>query len=367
MALNVTQSEHRDPQLAYIHGADDADLISLLTALLRWRRLVFGLTVVVVVLVVVPQFFSPREYVSTTSILPETKGTSNAAGLAAQLGVTVPSEASGESPAFYEDLLGSRTILGRIADTTYAIPPSSSPRPLADVLELKGDSPEYRRNKAIAFLSGAVSAAANAKTGIVTVRVKTPIPALSHQIAVNLLAELAAFNRDRRRTNAANERSFAATRLVEATAELRAAEDGLQSFLEHNRGDFRQSPTLGFEHDRLTRQVALKSQTQLTLAEALERARVDEAREAPLFSAIDSPELPLAPEPRPLVLRAIIGVALGLFLGVILALLLEMTRSASLRGETQFAEFQRLRHEALDDLKNPLRIARPSRRQPAGD
>ena len=127
--------------------------------------------------------------------------------------------------------------------------------------------------------------------------------------------------------------------------------------MERNKGDLRQSPLLGFEHDRLARQVALKTQSQATLAESLERARLDEARDAPVFTGIDAPEVPLIPESRGLVLRTVIGLALGLFLGVLLAFVLDANRSASLRGEAAFVEFQRLRREALGSLARPLRRA----------
>jgi uncharacterized protein involved in exopolysaccharide biosynthesis len=136
------------------------------------------------------------------------------------------------------------------------------------------------------------------------------------------------------------------------------AENALQSFLERNKGDFRQSPMLGFEHDRLARQVTLKAQTQSTLGESLERARLDEARDAPVFTIIDAPELPPFPEPRGTLLRTIAGLAIGMFIGIILAFFLDSGRTASLRGEAAFVEFQRLRREAMGGLASPLRRGR---------
>jgi uncharacterized protein involved in exopolysaccharide biosynthesis len=339
-------------------AADDVDVITFLTTLLRWRRVVLVFMLVITALVLAPAFLLGREFVSTASFLPEQRSASPVSGLAAQFGIAVPTDASGQSPAFYEDLAKSRAILGRIVDDTTRFADNGTPRSLEELLNVHASSPALQRESALTRLTSAVTAATNSKTGIVSVRVRTRSPRLSQWIAQRVLDELASFNRERRLTNATKERRFAQARFAEATSELTAAENALQGFLERNKGDLRQSPNLAFEHDRLARQVSLKTQAQATLAESLERARLDEARDAPVFTVIDAPEIPPLPESRGIVLRAIIGLSLGLFLGVLFAFVLDSTRSASLRGEAAFVEFQQVRREALGSLARPLRRTR---------
>ena len=206
-------------------------MLTFMTTLLRWRRVVILFVIGVTVLTVAPAFLFGREFTSTASFLPEQRSASPVSGLAAQLGIAVPSDASGQSPAFYEDLAKSRTVLGRIIDDTTRIIERGTRRSLADALSARGATPALQREAALTRLTSAIRAATNSKTGVVSVRVRTQSPRLSQWIAQRVLDELASFNRERRQTNATNERRFAQARLVEATTELTAAGECSSGFL----------------------------------------------------------------------------------------------------------------------------------------
>ena len=133
--------------------------------------------------------------------------------------------------AFYEDLAKSGTVLGRIIDDTTRIIERGTRRSLADALSARGATPALQREAALTRLTSAIRAATNSKTGVVSVRVRTQSPRLSQWIAQRVLDELASFNRERRQTNATNERRFAQARLVEATTELTAAGECSSGFL----------------------------------------------------------------------------------------------------------------------------------------
>src|SRR3954463_16794712 len=93
---------------------DRLSLLALANVALRHRWLI--LRVAFVVLLAATAFFllRPRTYTVSTTFRLQTRNqnASNFSGLAAQLGLAVPSSDASQTPAFYVDLLGSREILG---------------------------------------------------------------------------------------------------------------------------------------------------------------------------------------------------------------------------------------------------------------
>jgi uncharacterized protein involved in exopolysaccharide biosynthesis len=347
---------------------DGIDIFALLSTLLRRRFVIVALSLITAAGLVAAASIQRPTFVSRAAILPETRqgSNSNFAGVAAQLGLVLPVSNGGQSPAFYADLVESRTILSRVAADTVSVRADGREirAPLSDVLDVRAPTAALRRDRTIKRLRSMVSSALTAKTSVISVDVRAHSPDVAGHVAQRIVDELARFNVETRRTQAANERRFAAERLAEVTAELRGAENALQDFLQRNRGDFRRSPALGLEHDRLARQVTLKSQTQTTLAQALEQARIEEVRDTPVLTVVESPEVPLSPEPRGRVRKGIIGLALGAFLGIILAFVLDSARSASAEAGS-FEEFVRLRGEAFASIRRPLQVvARMGRRRP---
>jgi len=121
------------------------------------------------------------------------------------------------------------------------------------------------------------------------------------------------------RGQAKQERRFVEARLLERGAELRAAEASQARFLSENR-EFRNSAGLNFEHDRLQRVVIMQQQLYSTLAQSVEDARIREIRDVAVVSLVEPPVMPLERDSRVLVLRALIGIIVGLLIGVILSL-----------------------------------------------
>ncbi|MGH7701841.1 MAG: GNVR domain-containing protein, partial [Gemmatimonadales bacterium] len=132
-------------------------------------------------------------------------------------------------------------------------------------------------------------------------------------------------------------------------ADLREAEDRLQEFLQRNR-EFRNSPQLAFEYDRLQREVTMRQQVYTTLAQGYEQARIDEVRNTPLISIVEQPDLPVKPKSRRLILKTLLGLTLGGLLGLFLALWLDLVARDRVRSPEQFDRFSALRAETGRDL-----------------
>lgn len=283
------------------------------TAALRrgWRTvLVSGFALAVLVTLVL--LVRARSYTSSASFAPQArKGNISAiAGFAAQLGVGLPASDPTQSPAFFADLVSSREVLGPVFDSLAAAPLPGSDRFIrTDV----SDRTE-RRYRGILALRRDVRATIQPKTGVVTLTTKSTDPQLSYRVATLVLAELNRFNLITRQSQAAAERRFVERRMIQARDSLREAEGALSAFLSTNRGLI-SAADLKMREARLSREVDLRQQVYVTLAQSLEQAKIDEVRDTPVLSVIEAPNRPVFPDSRQIPLLA----ALSAFFGAVLA------------------------------------------------
>jgi uncharacterized protein involved in exopolysaccharide biosynthesis len=300
-----------------------------------------------------------RTYTATTSFVPARARTASpVAGLAAQLGVSIANNDGGESPEFYADLVRSREILNTVVDASYPLPGNQVGKhgTLADVFGFSSLSPVERHEAAVEKLASQVKAETDPRTGVIRVKVSTASPQLSRLIAEQILNQIIRFNRDRRRSRAEAEREFTEQRMAESAAELRAAEGRQQQFLEENRVSG--APALRIEQERRSREVAMRQQIYTDLAQAYEQAKIEEVRDSPVITVVESPETPLRPDPRHLLLNTVLALVLGLALGISLALIADYFRTRRASGAEDFVEFRDLARQTWAGITRPLRSIR---------
>lgn len=352
--MNAPASQHLIAQTNDLSGPA-VILITLRSLHVVVRTAVFLATVTAGVLLVLP-----RRWTAAGSFIPESGRTggelASLSGLAAQFGVTL---GGGNAPptAFYVAVLGSHELLGAIADHSYSLSSTGGLKAgtLADFYRSRGNTSELRRERAITRLSHDLSADFSLKTGIVDFRVTTRDPQLALEIANQALVELTTFNLDRRKTQAAAERLFTQTRRDEARGELRDAEDDLQQFLQRNR-DYRNSPQLTLEFDRLTREVSLRQQLYTIISQAYEQARIEEVRDTPVFTILDQPQLPVKPDPRGFYWKVPIAFLLGGGLALLGVLVREAILPSTFGGAPLTAQLPALWDATVRDLWRPWRL-----------
>ena len=354
----VTPGQTHTPPLV-----GDATIFGALNGLLRQRALVVGCALLLGAAGGLYAFSRERVYTSVSSFMPEGRQ-SAVGGLAAQLGLALPGSGGTESPQFYVDLLRSRELLGSAVTTAFTVPGSRRPMTLVDLYEVEGATPALRRDAAIDRLEGALELSPSARTNVVTVRVSASSPELAQQLNRRLLALLGEFNVRRRQSRASEERRFAEERLATVKAELRVAEDRLQTFLQSNR-DYENSPSLVFSYERLQADVVLLRQVVMTLQQSAEQAKIEEVRDTPTITLVESSSLPVRPDARGTVKFALIGAVLGTFLGIAIAFVRETLSRPSVRATSDYEEFVRLRREAISDLLHPWRALRRRRSRSA--
>lgn len=353
-------------------SSDDPEQISiveLLTVLLR-RRGVIALSALLTFAIVVGITLAwPRSYTSESIFVPQQRKTpAGLTGLAAQFGVMLPSLDAGQSPAFYADLLISHELLGAVVDTRYSYPAADglATGTLLDAYHPWGATAAIRRERAIKKLADHIDAKAVARTGVVALTVTMPSAELSQQVNQRLLDLLNEFNLQSRQTTAGAERRFTEQRLREVEADLRQAEDRLQSFLQRNR-DYRNSPELTFERDRLDREVTLKQTLFSQLTQAFEQSRIEEVRDTPVITIVEHPYLPVRPDTRYVLLKGLAALILGGLIGVGLALGRELFGRAQRADATAFAEFIALRRQLGRELLRPWLSFKRTRQRTSAD
>ena len=327
---------------------DDISLLAVATTLLRNRWRIARWALAGAILGLLSVLLRPASYVATASFVPQNNeaARSGLSALAGQFGVSVPLGNQSVSPEFYSMLIRSRALLDPIARDTIASPEMGGRRvAIVDLLEIDGDSPERRRERALQRLRSIVSSSASRTTSVVELSVATKMRGLSLAIASALVKGVNEYNERTRQGQAAAERRFVGERLAVVTAELRVAENRLADFLRSNREVG--APQLTMQRERLQRDIELRQQLFASLTQSYEEARIREVRDTPVVAAVDPPFAPLDPVRSGRVLATIIGLLLGTILGVIAVLLSRFLQRRREEGDLDASEF----FAALEEAK----------------
>jgi uncharacterized protein involved in exopolysaccharide biosynthesis len=339
--------------------AEPASLLRLVNVVLRHRRIVVGLPILLATIVCSYTLLTSRTWTASASFAPSESQAAQMgqlAGIAAQFGFNIPMAASGESPEFYVALLRSGEIRRSAVRSPYRRVDQTQPDTtwitgnLVELFEIRGRSEHGRLEGAVEQLGRRMSVGTSPETGMVRLSVQTKWPELSVQVAERLLGLVNEFNLQTRQSQANAEREFVTLRLVEARAELAVAEDSMQAFLQSNRR-IENSPQLGFDRDRLQRVVTLRQEVVISLAQALEQAKIEEVRNTPVITIVEEPYPPARPDRRRLIMKGLVSLALGLFLGIVVAFVVEFMTASRDRDPERYAEFRQLAADSKRDVR----------------
>jgi uncharacterized protein involved in exopolysaccharide biosynthesis len=223
--------------------------------------------------------------------------------------------------SFYADLGRSGVILRKVALKGYFTTESRGvKRPLADILGIRDRTPELAANRAAAAISNDVTYTISSRTGVVRMSVEADDPLVAQQLVANIVSELDAWSKTRGHEQAVMERRFIEQQLAEAKANLDQAEQAERNFLEMNR-DYASSPQLSMEDARLLREVIMRQEIYTSLGQSLEQAKIEELRSPTILNVIETADLPVEPQRREALRTTLIGLAVGLLVGIVLAML----------------------------------------------
>lgn len=351
------------------YAAGTLSAFSTIAAVLGQARLLIGVPLIAAVLAGGLAIVRGRQYSAESAFVPEAgeKETARFAGLAAQFGLSLGGLSEGKSPEFYASLAKSRELLREIARTRYRFPLDRAATQfregsLLELYRIEAPTEEERLRAATHLLRKQISVGTDLKAGLVTVRTVAPWPELAVQLNRRLLDLVNEYNLKKRQSQAAAERRFVESRMGEAGKELERAEGELERFLEENRR-YENSPELSFAAARLQSRVELRRQVYTSLAQAYEQARIDEVRNTPVLTIVDSPEGSADPVGSP-IKRALIAFFLGTL--VVLGFVFTKEYIAAHRAQhpEAHAQLQAMSRTALASMLPPallvrLRMIRP--------
>lgn len=334
-----------------------ASLLTVSAALIAgWRRIVLGGLLGAAIAAAWALLATPR-FRSTAEFAPEERTMPSAGGLAALAGqLGAGALAGSRSIQFYAGIATGREVLQRLALDSFPDPKSpGTRRPLLELLGFQHGTPAERLGAAVDFLqSRGVAASTNDRTGTITIAVVMPDARLAAEVTERLFQRVEQFNQEARRSSASERRKFAEQEQNRARAALSAAESDLRSFLEVNRGGL-DSPRLAFQRDQLQRRIDLLTDQYSRVAREAQDARTEEVRETPVFTLVESPQVPIYRDFPRRTRMTIIGGALGAALVIALIAFGTGARGASRLDPTGYAA-----------LRDALSRRRAPRGAPAG-
>lgn len=306
--------------------------VAFIAMLLRHPRLLFLLPLVAAVLAGVILLLRGPQYVARAELKPQSAESRMAGlgGLAAQLGVNLSGiGGSSEGPEYYAAVLRSNEILGAVVRSEYRFSSRALGQTDGDSLhgtliaiwDIDGQSAEAREAAAIRQLRASIAARPNLAAGLIRFEVRAKWPELAVLVNRRFLQALDSFNVRSRQSQAAAQRRFIESRLAEMRGELTAAENALVAFESRNR--LSAAPELTLERQRIQRRVDLSQEVYLTLAQGYEQARIDEVRDTPVITVIETPETTVE-QAGGLILFLLLGGFVGWLIGVGLILLREL-------------------------------------------
>ena len=352
----MSLSELDDPERPYREparlAAETVSLFGLVNIMLAHRRLMLGLPLSLFAVVVVLLSLKAPTWTSGASFVPQSDDQqSGLVRMAAQFGVVAP-VSQDLSPAFYVDFLKGRSVLTEVLLAQYAFPTDTGRAvgTLLDLLEVRAPNQSLRVEKGLSALRNRLTTDLSLRTGVVSFTVRASNPVLAQEVVQRFLDEVNRFNVERRQSKARAQRIFAENRLAELKPALREAEDRLQTFVQQNR-DFRNSPQLTFQQDRLAREISLRQQAYVMMNGAYEQARMDEVRDTPIITIVESAAIPAMPDPRRRLSFGLLSLFVGGFFALLIAAMGTWVQDRRRVGDPELASFVQLRAQAAADVQ----------------
>lgn len=342
-----------EPRTAPGRSTREIEPLTLVAVLLRNRRTLVLVPLLFAVVSVVLTMLTPRQYESDFTFMPQQSEAGNQVGsLAAQFGVRLGGFGEAESPTFYADLIHSRAVLQPLIERQYTFSTDTGEitGTYAQIYEIEAKGPRRLADESLIDIAQRIRAYPDEPTGVIEVEVQTRWPEFSHQLALAIIDAVNQFNLEVRQSRAQSEREFAERRLDEAEGELVAAETDLQRFMQSNQRGVESSPQLRLQFDRLSRQVDHRQALVTSMMQAFEQARLDEVRNTPVITVVESPQIPARPSSRGGLIRLIVALLLGLTVAALLIGTREYVDAARSERPYDLQAVKDLGRQALGDL-----------------
>lgn len=361
------------------HQTAESSLLDVVNLVLRGWRVVAATTFGGAAMFAAISLLIHPTYVSRTSFIQAEPSrallSGNLGTLASRFGVIAPPGDATLSLDFLQQTLTSQDVLDTVLNHPLLVArpkgPSSARGSAAlrlDTIELaswigvEDNNPAKRLDRLRRKILKRVTVETHQRSGIVRVSVALRDPYVAAALARALVEALNQFNLHTRQTVSRANRAFVEVRVEDARTQLADAESRLRQFYEANRR-IADAPALLFEEGRLKRRVELAQQLYLTLAQQLEQARIDEVKDTPVLTVIETATPPVRKSAPKRTVLTLMGAFVGAVLGILFMLVARQMRRAAHLGSPAWIEFS----DHLSSLWPPWRRRRPMPRSDLRD
>ncbi len=308
-------------QQPYYLEEDTISLTDIMFTLARQLKIIIITpTVLCTLTIIYVLFFTKPIYTSTAKIMSSSSGTSTsqASGLAAQLGINIPASQS-EPKWVYPEIIKSRTLARSMLKRKFDTNEFGPQKNLLQILTYDNDIDQVGLDAleimAVDKFLGMIDISEDIKTAILTLSINASEPIFAAEVNQALIEELDTHQRKYNKAKTSDTKQFIQERIIDVEKELMTAEENLKVFKDRNRR-IENSPALQLEEQRLGREVAVLTGVFTTLKQQLETTKIEEVKESDYVIILDAPEAPLKRskpnKKRTVVLAGILGVGLGL-------------------------------------------------------
>jgi len=356
------QSDHnpnRPPppefQQPYYFEEDAISVADIMLTLARQLKvIIITSTILCTLTIIYVLFFAKPVYTSTAKIMSSSSGggVSQAAGLAAQFGIAIPTGQS-EPKWVYPEIIKSRTLARTVLKHKFDTNEFGPQKSLLQILTYGNDEPEFNLDTleimGVENLLAMIGISEDKITAILTLSINASEPKLAAEINKVLIEELDAHQRKYNKVKTSDTKQFIEERIIDTEKELSAAEEDLKVFMDRNRR-IENSPALQLEQQRLGREVTVLTGVFTTLKQQLETTKIEEVKESDYVIILDSPEVPLQrskPNKKRMVILA--GI-LGIGFGIVLAFMREFAANSEKEEKDKMTEVKALILKNISEL-----------------
>jgi len=307
----------------------EEDTISLADIMLilahQLKVIIITPTILCTLTIIYGLFFVMPVYTSTSKIMSSSSGggMSQAAGLAAQFGIAMPTGQS-EPKWVYPEIIKSRTLARSMLKRKFDTNEFGPQKYLLQILTYGNDDPQVGLDileiNAVNNFLGMIDISEDLKTSILTLSINASEPNFAAEVNLALIEELDAHQRKYNKAKTSDTKQFIEERIIAIEKELMSSEEDLKVFMDRNRR-IENSPALQLEQQRFGREVTVLTGVFTTLKQQLETTKIEEVKESDYVVILDEPEVPLKrskPNKKVMVILAgILGIGLGTFLAFI--------------------------------------------------
>tara|TARA_B110000438_G_scaffold301476_1_gene356460 strand:+ start:141 stop:1226 length:1086 start_codon:yes stop_codon:yes gene_type:complete len=354
--MSDQQKEDLNLPPPYYFEEDTISLTDIMLTLARQIKVIIILPTILCTLTIIYVFFFTKPvYTSTAKIMSSSSsgvGGSQAAGLAAQFGINIPTGQS-EPKWVYPEIIKSRTLARSMLDRKFNTNEFGPQKKLLQILTYGNDDYQVGLDTleimAIDNFLAMIDVSENIKTAILTLSINASEPSLAAKVNQALIEELDAHQRKYNKAKTSDTKQFIEERIIDTEKELIVAEENLKEFMGRNRR-IENSPALQLQQQRLGREVTVLTGVFTTLKQQLETTKIEEVKESNYVVILDVPEIPLEkskPNKKNMVILA--GI-LGIVFGIIMAFVNEFTKNSDKEEKDKMTEAKSLVLKNISEL-----------------